>query len=249
MTCFRFYLTASLLGLGLLPLLTAASDRNNEHLVRACQVVPTATQLTAAGITLPPQYDACVQLLKSNQGDPDTYFYLGRVLYLLSYVNDGLKLFKNAHDEGSTKGAVAWGYLIDKHELTPEKAGIRKMELYQRASDLGDPVAKTLLGFELGMKDEGTAEGALRAVELFEEASEQGYPVANYYLAISHHYPLHGSSRDMNLAVEYYKKAAEGGVFDAVEALSQLGEDVSQYQTGQMFYMRTDPEGMVLYRH
>lgn len=221
----------------------------HEALMAKCREVPTENLIHQGGdVTEISQYVACQRLIKEGAGGADVRFYLGRTLYLLMHTEKGIEQFRKAHAEGSAKGAVALGYMIEYGELTPKEAGKERLAFYREAAEQNDPVAKMLIAEELRFKINPPAEDVQRAFELVMGASEQGYPVADYYLAQSYHLPVEGETKNMELAVKYYHRAAEGGVADAVEALAQLGEDVSGYEVEQFPVPDTIPRAIVLYR-
>ncbi|WP_404362307.1 tetratricopeptide repeat protein [Marinobacter sp.] len=218
----------------IMPSTHACEEKNKNGLMSECRALVTGYQIIHGEA---PQLYACREAVNKEIGGSDAHFYFGRVLYQHGYIEEAIAEFRKARSGGSSKGALALGYMIERGVLSPREAARSEMEFYQEAMGQNDPVAKIVKAIKLSYTlDPPGRRDMQRAKELFSEAEAQNHPAANFYLAELLRFPDGQLKSDLELAVLHYRKAAEGGVADAIEALEEMSEDTSMYEGVPIVY-------------
>lgn len=223
-------------------------DANPEAQFAKCSQLPAESIAIAYDPTV---VRACEAALKAGYRRADTYFYLGRHLFLAGHEQEAITQLRLGQELGSVKATTALGYAYGyTGRYRPDSTEV--LRYYRQAVRRDDPRAMLLEAEVLLLRpaENSRQEDANidRYLQLIRRAAGEGDPFGYFYLAEYYMARSEGNAANRDKAVHYYRLAADAGVLAAQEELQHLGVDVSSYKHVKMKYDWTHPKAIAFAR-
>lgn len=173
----------------------------------------------------------------ANQGDIESYYYLGIISHCLGKDKDAIELLTQAAEKGyaGAQYVIATFYYDG---IGVKKSFWKAVEWYELAADQGHAQAQYNLGIIRNL-DKSTAEGR----NWFLKAAKQGHVLAQYHLGESffhgYYFYNHGYiGKDNEQAIKWLSIAVEGNCSMAMTSLGDVYFNDDKYEEAVQWYRK-----------